>query len=86
MLEDMLADPKVKIQYASKYSGSSNGWKKWQGMKLAFDKLDIIGRAKQEEAEFTKWVNSDKKGIRQKKYGNARIHYKKILKIFDKLG
>ena len=69
MLEDMLADPKVKIQYASKYSGSSNGWKKWQGMKLAFDKLDIIGRAEQEEAEFTKWVNANKK--RSEKYGNA---------------
>ena len=69
MLEDMLADPKVKIQYASKYSGSSNGWKKWQGMKLAFDKLDIIGRAEQEEAEFTKWVNAKTK--RQEKYGTA---------------
>ena len=67
MLEDMLADPKVKIQYASKYSGSSNGWKKWQGMKLAFEKLDIIGRAEQEEAEFSKWVSSKKK--RQAKYG-----------------
>ncbi len=69
MLEDMLADPKVKIQYASKYSGSTNGWKKWQGMKLAFDKLDIIGRAEEEEAEFTKWVNANKK--RQEKYGTA---------------
>ena len=69
LLEDMLADPKVKIQYASKYSGSSNGWKKWQGMKLAFDKLDIIGRAEQEEADFTEWVNANKK--RQKKYGTA---------------
>ncbi len=69
MLEDMLADPKVKIQYASKYSGSTNGWKKWQGMKLAFDKLDIIGRAEQEEAEFAKWVNEKKK--RQKEYGTA---------------
>ena len=71
MLEDMLADPKVKIQYASKYSGSSNGWKKWQGMKLAFDKLDIIGRAEQEEAEFTKWVNANKK--RTEKYGTALV-------------
>ena len=71
MLADMLADPKVKIQYASKYSGSTNGWKKWQGMKLAFDKLDIIGRAEQEEADFTAWVNSDKKGNRQKKYGTV---------------
>jgi len=69
MLEDMLADPKVKIQYASKYSGSSNGWKKWQGMKLAFDKLDIIGRAEQEEAEFQKWVEASPK--RQAKYGSA---------------
>ena len=71
LLEDMLADPKIKIQYASKYSGSSNGWKKWQGMKLAFDKLDIIGRASREEAQFMTWVNSDRKGKRQQKYGNV---------------
>ena len=69
LLEDMLADPKVKIQYASKYSSSSNGWKKWQGMKLAFDKLDIIGRAEQEEADFQKWVESDLK--LKAKYGYA---------------
>ena len=69
MLEQMLADPKVKIQYASKYSGSSNGWKKWQGMKLAFGKLDIIGRARQEEAAFAEWVG--KKNKRQKEFGNA---------------
>ena len=69
LLEDMLADPKVKIQYASKYSSSSNGWKKWQGMKLAFDKLDIIGRAEQEETQFQKWVEADQK--RMAKYGFA---------------
>ena len=69
MLEQMLADPKVKIQYASKYSGSSNGWKKWQGMKLAFGKLDIIGRARQEEAAFAEWVG--KKNKRQKEFGNV---------------
>ena len=69
MLEQMLADPKVKIQYASKYSGSSNGWKKWQGMKLAFGKLDIIGRARQEEAAFAEWIG--KKNKRQKEFGNA---------------
>ena len=32
MMEDMLADPKVKIQYASKYAGSSNGWNKNSGV------------------------------------------------------
>ena len=69
MLEDMLADPKVKIQYASKYSSSSNGWKKWQGMKLAFEKLDIIKRAEEEELAFIAWVNADKKRVDL--YGNA---------------
>ena len=69
LLEDMLADPKVKIQYASKYSSSSNGWKKWQGMKLAFDKLDIIGRAEKEEVMFQRWVAANPK--LQAKYGNA---------------
>ena len=69
MLEDMLADPAVKIKYASKYAQSSNGWKKWQGMKLAFDKLDVIGRARQEEADFQKWACANKK--REALYGNA---------------
>ena len=69
MMEDMLADPKVKIQYANKYASSSNGWKKWIGMKQAFAKLDIIGRAEQEEAQFTAWVNEN--GKRREKYGSA---------------
>ena len=69
MLADMLADPKVKIQYASKYSSSTNGWKKWQGMKLAFDKLNIIGRAEQEENAFSRWVNENDK--RKAKYETA---------------
>ena len=69
LLEDMLADPKVKIQYASKYSSSSNGWKKWQGMKLAFGKLDIIGRAEKEEADFQAWVEADP--ARKARYGTA---------------
>lgn len=69
MLRHMLADPAVKIQYASKYSGSSNGWKKWKGMKLAFERLDIIRRAEEEEAEFNAWTT--KKPSRLKKYGGA---------------
>lgn len=69
ILEDMLADPAVKIQYANKYANSSNGWKKWQGMKIAFEKLGIIGRAEAEEAAFSEWVNSNKK--RTAKYGTC---------------
>ena len=69
LMEDMLADPKVKIQYASKYAMSSNGWKKWIGMKQAFAKLNVTGRAEEEETAFTEWVNGDEK--RKAKYGTA---------------
>ena len=69
IMEDMLADPKVKIQYASKYAGSSNGWKKWIGMNESFAKLGIIERKKAEEAEFTDWVNA--KESRKAAYGKA---------------
>jgi Peptidase S46. len=69
LMEDMLADPKVKIQYASKYSGSSNGWKKWIGMNETFAKLDVEKRRADEEKAFEKWVSQ--KSSRQKKYGNT---------------
>lgn len=69
MMEDMLADPKVKIQYASKYARSSNGWKKWIGMNQSFAKLGIIERKKAEEAEFAKWVAQDPE--RTARYGDA---------------
>ncbi len=75
MMEDMLADPKVKIQYASKYSGSSNGWKKWIGMNETFAKLNVEARRAQEEKEFKEWVG--KKKSRVKKYDDAldKINY-----------
>ena len=67
--KEMRADEKVGLQYASKYSGSSNGWKKWIGEKEAFAKLGIIDREKQKEADFMNWVNEKNK--RQKAYGTA---------------
>ena len=65
----MRADEKVSLQYASKYSGSSNGWKKWIGMKEAFDALQIIPREKQKEQELEAWIAADPK--RQEAYGGA---------------
>lgn len=69
LMKDMLADPKVKIQYASKYSSSSNGWKKWIGMNETFDKLKVIDRRNKNEEKFMEWVNENPDRI--KKYGNA---------------
>ena len=65
----MRADEKVGLQYASKYSGSSNGWKKWIGEREAFEALDIIGRQKQKEAELTAWIAAD--SDRQAAWGGA---------------
>lgn len=69
LLEDMLADPKVQLQYASKYSGSTNAWKKWTGMNETFRKLNVKARRAAEETAFTAWVNGNKKRI--EKYGTA---------------
>ena len=69
MWEAMCADPSVQLKYANKYASSANGWKKWQGEELAFQKLDIIGRELRKEKAFTAWVNQ--KPARFKAYGNA---------------
>ena len=65
----MRADEKVSLQYASKYSGSSNGWKKWIGMKEAFEALQIIPRQKQKEQELEAWIAADPR--RTEAYGGA---------------
>ena len=69
MWEAMCADPEVQLKYASKYAGSANGWKKWQGEEKAFKDLDIIGRELKKEADFMAWVG--KKKARQEAYGEA---------------
>ena len=69
MWEARMADPVVNLQYASKYASSSNGWKKWQGEREAFEKLQVIAREQQKEADFMNWVNA--KRSRRKKYGDA---------------
>ncbi|MDR1583463.1 MAG: S46 family peptidase [Prevotellaceae bacterium] len=69
MMEDMLADPKIKIQYAIKYSSSSNYWKNSIGMNKALEKLKIIDQKRAQEAQFASWTSSDSR--REKLYGNA---------------
>ena len=69
MWKGMRSNDTVSLKYANKYASSANGWKKWQGMRECFADLDVIGRQRQKEADFTKWVNSNPK--RQAKYGNV---------------
>lgn len=68
-MEDMVADPKVNIQYASKYSSSSNYWKFSIGQNEGLMRLHTAEKKAEFEAEFTKWVNADPARI--EKYGKA---------------
>ena len=76
MWEGMESDPTIRLQYADKYVSSANGWKKWQGEKLAFEKLNIIGREKEKEQAFMAWVNQDQERV--KKYGDALEEIERI--------
>jgi len=69
MMEDMMADEKVRIQYASKHSRSSNYWKNSIGMSKALKKLKITEKKQKEEADFTQWIEQDEE--RKALYGNA---------------
>jgi len=69
MMEDMQASEKVRIQYASKHSRSSNYWKNSIGMSKALKKLKVTEKKQQEEMDFTQWIDQDEE--RQALYGNA---------------
>ena len=69
LMADMMADPKVNIQYASKYSGSSNYWKFSIGQKQGLERLNVKGKKEKLEKRFTEWVNKNRK--RNELYGDA---------------
>ena len=83
LMNDMVADPKVRLMYASKYAGSSNGWKKSIGMNETFEKLKVYERRAAEEKTFTEWVTSDP--ARVEKYGNALANVKSAIEGRAKL-
>ena len=69
MMKDMLADQKVRIQYASKHARSANYWKYSIGQTKGLLDLDVVGSKQAIEKEFTAWVNADESRI--EKYGEA---------------
>ncbi len=68
-MKDMVADPKVNIQYAAKYSGIANYWKFSIGQNEGLTRLRTAEKKAAFEADFMKWVNADP--ARTAKYGNA---------------
>jgi len=54
----MRKDEQIKIQYAAKYAGISNAWKKWQGEILGLTRTNAVEKKKKYEADFQKRVDA----------------------------
>ncbi len=67
-------DPKVRIQYASKYALTSNYWKYFIGQTKSLKRLRVIETKKNQEQAFAQWVSQSKE--RQEKYGE-------VLKLYE---
>ena len=55
----MRKDEQIKIQYAAKYAGIQNSYKKWQGEVLGLTSTNALGKKKTYEADFQKRVNTN---------------------------
>ncbi len=69
LMKDMQANPKVRIQYASKYSRSSNYWKYSIGQSEGLKRLKVVQKKKEQEDQFKKWISESAE--REQKYGEA---------------
>lgn len=65
----MAASDKVRIQYASKYAGSSNYWKKTIGLTRGIEKLDVKARKQAQESSFQAWA--EKNTLPEERYTEA---------------
>jgi hypothetical protein len=59
MKEDMKADDKVRIQYASKYSRSANYWKYSIKQNQSLKANDVIGQKDAWQSAYLSWVNEN---------------------------
>ncbi len=72
----MKQSDRVRIQYATKYRGVSNAWKKWQGMILGLNRNHVVEVKQEEERTFTEWVRDD--GERLMKYGSLLEDFEQL--------
>jgi hypothetical protein len=54
----MNADPEVRIQYASKYAGVANYWKKWLGESKGLQRFEAVEKKEAFEKEFQSWADT----------------------------
>jgi hypothetical protein len=66
----------VRIQYASKFRGVSNAWKKWQGIILGLTRNHAVEVKLEEEDKFRAWVEAE---------AERQLKYDGILPTFESL-
>jgi len=69
----MNADPEVRIQYANKYAGVANYWKKWLGESKGLQRFGAVEKKQIFESEFQTWAN-----------GNGNV-YADVLPVYKQL-
>lgn len=74
----------VRIQYASKFRGVSNAWKKWQGLIRGLKRLDAIHVKRDFEEDFRNWVSESNE--RQEEYGELLTQFEDIYRELAELG
>lgn len=73
--EFMRKDPAIKIQYASKYAGIANYWKKWIGESQGLEKSNAVSIKKDFEKDFVQRVAKTNK---QEAYGAILPGFEKL--------
>ncbi|MCK3685111.1 S46 family peptidase [Maribellus sp. YY47] len=72
---DMESDPAIRIQYAAKYAGISNAWKKWQGEIKGLERLDAVNKKLAYENNFRNWAEQN---------GSWESTYQPVFDTFEK--
>jgi Peptidase S46 len=74
----MKQSDKTRIQYASKQSGISNGWKKWQGEIRGLKRIDAVKKKKEFEKEFQLWADES-----DNEYKNLMADFEQAYSKYD---
>jgi hypothetical protein len=74
------ADPKVRIQYASKVASLANGWKKWQGENKGVKRMDAINQKRLKEEAMIAWMEENPR--MKEKYDRVIPEYRLLYKDY----
>lgn len=61
MLEEMLKDPKIRIQYSGKYANSTNSYKSSKGMNKMINQQQLVTLKEKEQQQLLEWSKQNDK-------------------------